>query len=332
MSSGWTSNSRVRRALAGAGVVAGGAVAGAIAAGYYVASAVTRPGRYTPREEYTFSPFELGIPYEDVTFPPELGDHYVRGWWLPRPETTSVVIVCTGYRAKRSDMLGISSALWRAGFNVLLFDFFGHGAQIGAPVTLGYRELNDLLGALDYALHRVRGARIGVVGFSMGAAVSIMGTARRPEIRALVADSSFATHEGEVRYAVSQTFRMPAACARLIARVADQFIYWRAGYHHRDVEPLAEVARIAPRPILFIHSSTDETIDVGDARRLFAAAGEPKELWIGAATSHCGVYFLDRQSYCARVSAFLAHALSDGSAAPPRPPASAIADRAQQPA
>lgn len=310
MGSTRTWHARARRALTGAGILAGGAVAGALGAGYYVAAAVTRPGRFTPREEYTFTPFELGVPFEDITFPPEHGDHYVRGWWLPRPETARVIIVCTGYRAKRSDMLGISSALWRAGNNVLLFDFYGHGAHIGAPVTLGYRELNDFLGALDYALRRVRGARVAVVGFSMGAAVGIMGTARRPEVRALVADSSFATHADEVRYAVSQTWRMPRACARLIALLADPFIFWRAGYHHHDVAPLAEVAAIAPRPVLFIHSSTDETIDPSDARLLYAAAGEPKQLWLDDATSHCGVYFIDRPRYCERVSGFLAAALA----------------------
>ncbi|HEY7835238.1 MAG TPA: hypothetical protein VIG30_16805, partial [Ktedonobacterales bacterium] len=77
--SGWRS---ARRALAGAGMLAGGAVAGAVGAAYYVATALTRPGKATARDEYTFTPFEMGVPYEDVSFPPETGDHVVRGWWL----------------------------------------------------------------------------------------------------------------------------------------------------------------------------------------------------------------------------------------------------------
>jgi uncharacterized protein len=295
-----------RQALRGAAVVAGAVAAGVIAGGYYVASAITRPGRPGPRDEYTFSPFELGIPYEDVTFMPDAGDHYVRGWWLPRPETRRVVIACTGYRAKRSDLLGISSALWRAGNNVLLFDFHGHGAGLGAPITLAHRELSDFLGALDYARRRVRGARIGVIGFSMGAAVAVIGSARRPEVRALVADSCFATHEDEIRYSLAQTAWAPAPLVPLIARVADHFLMLRAGYRHRDVVPLREIGRITPRPLLLIHSTTDETIAVDDAYRLYDAAGEPKELWIGDATSHCGVYFIDRAYYCRRVADFFA--------------------------
>jgi len=42
-----------------------------------------------------------------------------------------------------SAILGISAHLWRAGHNVLVFEYYGHGTQVGKPVTLGYREVND---------------------------------------------------------------------------------------------------------------------------------------------------------------------------------------------
>lgn len=302
----------VRLVLVTASLAAGGAAIGTLAAGYYVATAVTRPGRRTPTDDYTFTPFELGVPFEDVTFLPEQGDHYVQGWWLPRPESRRVIVACTGYRAKRADLLGISSALWRMGNNVLLFDFHGHGAGIGASVTLGYREVNDFLGALDYARRRVRGARIGVIGFSMGAAIAIMGSVRRPEVRALVADSSFATHEDEIRFSIAQVMHIPRPLIGAVARVADEFLYWRAGYRHRDVQPLREIANIAPRPILLIHCTADDTISVDDAYRLFDAAGEPKELWVGDGASHCGVYFIDREAYCRRIGAYFEKHLGSG--------------------
>jgi uncharacterized protein len=303
-----------RRALFGAGMAVGGMIAGAVGAGYYVASALTRPGKPSPRDEYTFTPYELGVPGEDVTFPPERGDHYVRGWWLPRTESQRVVIACTGYRAKRADLLGISSALWRAGNNVLLFDFHGHGSGVGAPVTLAYRELDDLLGALDYARRRVPDGQIGIIGFSMGAACAVLAAARRPEIRALVADSSFATHRDEVRFSIEQMWHGPAPLVDLVANTADAFLSVRAGYRHRDVEPLREITHVAPRPILLIHSTCDEVIPVEDVYRLYDAAGEPKELWVADATSHCGVYFIDREDYCRRVAAFFARHLGSDEA------------------
>jgi uncharacterized protein len=306
----------VRRTLTGTTLAAGGAAAAAVGAAVYVTAAITRPGRPAPSDEFTFSPFEMAIPYEDVTFMPESGDHHVRGWWLPRAESPRVIIACTGYRAKRADLLGIASALWRAGNNVLLFDFHGHGASLGAPVTLGYRELNDFLGALDYAMRRVHGAQVGVIGYSMGAAVAIMGTARRAEVRALVADSSFATHADEVRFSIAHAMHVPAPFVPLVASLTDPILQWRAGYRHADVEPLREIERIAPRPLMIIHSTADAIIPVEDAYRLYEAAGEPKELWIDDGVSHCGVYFLDRERYCRRIAGFFAEHLGDGEPAP----------------
>jgi fermentation-respiration switch protein FrsA (DUF1100 family) len=300
----------MRRAGAGAALMAGSALAVALGAGYYVASVVTRPGRATPKDDCTFSPFELSLPFEEVGFAPEHGDHNVRGWWLPRPDSQRVIIACTGYRAKMADLLGISAALWRDGNNVLLFDYHGHGAALGAPVTLAFRELDDFLGALDYVERRVPAARVGVIGYSMGAAVAIMGAARRPEVRAVVADSSFATHAGVVAHSLRHVTGAPEAVAAAIVGLADYFLLWRAGYRGRDVEPLREVSAIAPRPLLIIHSRDDATIPVEDAHRLYAAAGEPKELWIAQGAPHCCTYFLDRAGYCQRVTAFLAAQLS----------------------
>jgi uncharacterized protein len=151
-------------------------------------------------------------------------------------------------------------------------------------------------------------ARIGVIGFSMGASVAILGAARRPDIQAVVADSPFATHEDIVTHAIERVTRLPG---RQMARLADTFLNWRAGYRHRDVRPIDKVAAIAPRPLLIIHGSADRTIPVEHAYRVYAAAGAPKDLWIGEGADHCGTYFLDRPAYCARVAAFFERALGE---------------------
>lgn len=296
-----------QRAATAAGVVAGGTLATTVGLGYYVAHVLTAPRRPGPQDHYVMTPFETGAEYEEVAFAPARGEHLVRGWWFPRPETERVIIGCHGYRGSKSELIGIASALWRAGFNVLLFDFHGHGADIGTPVTLGYRELQDFFGAVDYAYARVAGARVGVIGFSMGASVAIIGGARRPDVRSIVADSPFATHADVVAHNIERVTHIPG---RLIAEVADVFIGRRAGYHASDVAPEREVAALAPRPLLLIHGTADEVIPVAQARRVFAAAGEPKELWLGEGAPHCGTYFLDRPAYCERVSDFFARHLA----------------------
>ncbi|HEU0026542.1 MAG TPA: alpha/beta fold hydrolase [Ktedonobacterales bacterium] len=298
---------RLARGLALAtGASMGAVLATGAGVGYYVARVLTAPRRPSPMDGYVMTPFETGVPWEDVRIPTEREDRTLDGWWFPRPETDQVVIGLTGFRGAKSELIGIGSALWRAGFNVLLFDYHGHGAGHGAPVTLAYRELRDVYAALDYTLARISSARVGVIGFSMGAALAILSAAGRPEIRAVVADSPFATHADVVSHNIARTIRLPGEPFLLSA---DYFLARRAGYRSRDVAPLRVVDLIAPRPLFLIHGTADQTIPASHTQRLYDAASGPKELWLADGAGHCGAYFLDRPSYCQRVSAFFACAL-----------------------
>lgn len=267
----------------------------------YVVEVIIHPKKHEIRDLYTFSPFELGLPAETVHFPPVHGNYHVSGWYIPWPQATTTILVCPGYRTGMSDMLGISAHLWRVGHNVLAFEYYGHGTQVGKSVTLGYREVNDFLGAVAYAKERAPQTRLGVVAYSMGAAVAIMSCARNDDVKALVLDSPFATHRSVFDYNFRQVFHLPPA---LFAWFVDYLLWLRAGYHFHQVEPLREISHIAPRPILIIHSTKDSVIDPRDASLLYAAAGEPKELWLVPGPDHCGAYFVDRGAYTQKVSDF----------------------------
>src|SRR5579859_521473 len=299
---------RVRTVAVGAGLAAGGMLMSTVGIAYYVVRVLTDPRRSSAQDDYVMTPFETGAEHEEVLFPSRNGAHTIHGWWFIRPETNRVIIGCTGYRGSKSELIGISTALWRAGFNVLLFDYHGHGAGRGASVTLAYREVGDFLTALDYAEQRIPGARIGVIGYSMGAAVAIMGSARRPEVRAVIADSPFATHADVVSHNVTRVIRVSG---RPITTVADFFLKRRAGYRAGDVTPVRDAAALAPRPLLVIHGTQDHMIPVSHGKRVYEAAGEPKELWLGEGADHCGTYFLDRQTYCRRVVTFFNRYLGD---------------------
>ena len=52
------------------------------------------------------------------------------------------------------------------------------------------------------------------------------------------------------------------------------------------VEPAGVVAKIAPRPLLLVHGGRDEVVNVDHAYRLYAQAGEPKQLVIVNGAGH----------------------------------------------
>lgn len=273
----------------------------------YLVEVIIRPKKNLLfRDLYTFSPYELDLPAESVTFSPLHGDYQVSGWYIPYPQAKSTILVCPGYRTGMADMLGISAHLWRAGHNVLVFEYYGHGKAVGRPVTLGYREVNDFLGAVAYAKERAPQARLGAIAYSMGAAVAIMSCARNNDVEALVVDSAFASHQSAFDYNFRHVFRLPSAP---FIWLVDYVLGLRAGYHFHQVEPLRDIGRIAPRPILIIHSTNDSIVNPHDASMLYAAAGEPKELWLVPGIDHCGAYFADRLAYTNKVSEFFDHHL-----------------------
>lgn len=286
--------------LGGAGGFLG--VLGAIiGVGLYIVNVITRPKRLDSFSSFTFSPFELGIPAEEVTFAPLYGKHHVNGWYIPYPGATSTLIVSPGHRSTMTDLLGVSALLWKDGHNMLAFEYYGHGTVVGEPLTLGYREINDFLGAVAYVRMRDPVTRIGALGYSMGAAVTIMGSAQSLEVEAIVADSAFATHRRVVEYAVRRTTHLPFV---LFEWVADALLWWRAGYHFSQVEPLRDIGCLAPRPILLIHGLKDSIVDPRDAPLLYNAASEPKELWLLPNAEHCGAYFEGRMAYVKKVGTF----------------------------
>jgi uncharacterized protein len=262
-------------------------------ASWITARRITVPG---PREDKFVTPWELGIPYEDVAFGTEDG-LLLRGWWLPAPQAKMTVIALHGHRGARHHCVGIAAALWRRGANVLLFDHRGRGSSEGAFMSLGYFETLDAFAAVGYALSRAPGSPVGLIGYSMGAAVALMAVARDERVGAVVADSPFASERGLIEALLRK--QMGPLHPPVVA-LAERLLSYNPG----KVAPLREVAKIAPRASLFVHGLLDETCDPNDSLRLYEAAGDPKELWLLEEAGHCGAYFADREAYCERVGSF----------------------------
>ena len=69
------------------------------------------------------------------------------------------------------------------------------------------------------------------------------------------------------------------------------------------------VARIAPRPVLFIYGQHDQPNVRGLTPSYYNAAGTPKAIWQVPGASHTGAIDTHPQEYERRVIAFFDHAL-----------------------
>lgn len=288
----------------------GGALAGALGLAAYTGRELNGARPHTWRDEYTFTPWEVQVPFEAVSFVAEDGVT-LRGWWFPSPGSERIIVGATGHKGTKPDLLGIGSGLWRAGNNVLLFDYRGCGESDPAPLSVGFYEQRDLRAAIDWARGRVPHAGLGLLGFSMGATLAILAAATDPTIRAVVADSAYATLQGVVAAAYGR-YRLPSWP---FLALCDRYNGWRYGYRYGALRPIAVVGQIAPRPLLIIHGTRDAVTPVAHAHQLYDAAGPGKALWIAEGAHHCGAYFLDREYYVARVAEFFAQGLARSASA-----------------
>jgi fermentation-respiration switch protein FrsA (DUF1100 family) len=169
--------------------------------------------------------------------------------------------------------------LIEAGFCVFQFDWRAHGESDGDTNTLGVREVDDLLGAIDHLAGR--GAdRIGVLGFSFGGSVATRATAVDERVRCLVVDGGFVDLKHAFQGLIEERAgRLTALLAGPLFRMVLTAAGWRLGADLRLISPLEAAPLIAPRPVLLIHGADDPIVPRGDQDAIFAACGEPKTLW-----------------------------------------------------
>ena len=233
-----------------------------------------------PKIISSLTPRQLNMGYEDVSFRTADG-LTLRGWHIPSARSTEKTLVLLhGYPADKGDILP-ALAFLQQDFNLLLFDFRYLGASDGSYSTAGAKEVEDLRAAILFL--KTRGTKeVGLWGFSMGGAVALMAVAKTPEIRAVIAESSYAS----LAHMAFELFRIPLVnypIAYLVGFWAKLFL----GIDLREVSP-AEQVRNTTIPILLIHSSDDAVIPFSHAQSLrHALANNPRaEFWFHDGFAH----------------------------------------------
>lgn len=260
------------------------------------------------RTPFKDHPQNHGFPFEDVLFRSEDGIP-LKGWLIPLSRGVTekgTVILCHGYSGNKDWDLDRVPFLREDGYNVLLFDFRGHGESGENYTSIGYFETLDLMGAVNYLKNRedVDPSRIFVMGVSMGAAVCILTAAKSPDIKAVVADSGFASLRNAFLLGLG-TMGFPKFLRPFFASAG-----WRAmGQHLRfpveEAEPVRFIDKISPRPVFIIHGEKDSLVGVENARQLYSSAGDPRLLWIAEGIEHAQIFAYRKEEYKKRVLEFL---------------------------
>jgi pimeloyl-ACP methyl ester carboxylesterase len=292
-----------RLVLVGASVA--GAMGGAMLAGAAYLLRRRTPDPFDPPTNYDLT-------YEEVAFFARDGVK-LRGWWIPAPDApatdvpTRTVIVCPGQEGSIDGDTAQVVPLHHAGFNVLMFDFRGHGRSDGALVTMGIREKDDLLSAVEYLVRQRGVERVGVLGFSMGAAAALMAAAENRQIVSVVADSSYTSLELTVRR-WAEGRRIPAVLHMPIVAGTLTLASLLSGAALRNARPLEAAGQLGERPALFIYGERDPLVK-GQEMRQWLRVAPRGDLWIVPGVGHREAYRAAPDAYNRRVVAWFEHTL-----------------------
>jgi fermentation-respiration switch protein FrsA (DUF1100 family) len=216
-----------------------------------------------------------------------VGQLYLPPGNMPYP----TVCVCHGIPARIPDPGDrgyplLAEQICRHGFAVLIFNFRGTGASGGNLDILGWTR--DLRAVIDYlcALPEVDRSRLYLLGFSGGAAVSVYVASQDTRVSSVVtcacpAEFTFFTQSDKPQSLIDHFRDIGAIRDDDFPPSAQE---WLNGF--KLVSPINYVAEISPRPLLLVHGSQDETVEVSQAYKLYAQAGEPKQIVIVDGAGH----------------------------------------------
>jgi len=225
-------------------------------------------------------------------------DHTLAGWLVPSADPEKAIILLHGWGGNRKQMLRRAQYFREHGYTALLYDARACGESSGDAVTFGYRERADLIAAVGFLKQR-GSERIACLGVSQGGATICLAADELKDVKCVICESVY----DEMINAIDRRMRRYTGVpgwlgGGALVPIAEH----RLDLSIDDVKPVANIGKL-PCPVLLISGERDDRVWIEDARRLFDAANEPKELWMIPDARHEDLFRFD--GYKEKVNSFI---------------------------
>ena len=237
---------------------------------------------YYPLRDIPTTPRELQIAYEEVFFLTADGVG-LTGWYVPAKNSGDLtVLFCHGNGGNIGYYLDTINILHEMGVNSFIFDYRGYGLSEGTPSEEG--TYADAYAAYQWLIRQKQCEpnTIVVFGRSLGGSIAAQ-LASRTAVRGLWLESAFTS------YADMAAYHYPYFPVRRLCR----YTYDTLAY-----------LRNVRCPVIVIHSPDDEIVPFEMGRRLYEAAGEPKQ-FVQITGSHNEGFVESGSQYTAPISNWL---------------------------
>lgn len=229
----------------------------------------------------------------------------VEGWLVPGTGK-GVVLLLHGIRGDRSYMTARAGFLNKEGYSVLMIDLPGHGASRSSAMTFGLRESDAVEAALQWLRRQYPQQRLGVIGFSLGAASFVL-CEQCPHVDAAVLEAMYPT----IEEAVDARLRMRlGALAEPLSRILLWQLPLRLDIQPEQLRPIERMPALS-MPLLVIAGDLDQHTPIAQTRRIYAAASGHKELWEVHGAAHVDLHGYAPVEYEKRIKEFLDKSFTD---------------------
>lgn len=224
----------------------------------------------------------------------------VRGWLARGARGGGVVLLVHSIRSNRVEMLSRAKFLNGQGYGVLLIDLQAHGETPGKRITFGARESEDVEAAITFLRENFPSERVAAIGVSLGGAAIVLAK-HALKLDAVVLESLHPT----IEEAVENRLRLHLGeFGPLLSPLLLSQLSLRLDLSPSELNPITRIGDLNA-PVLLISGTGDRHTTVAETEQLFAAARQPKELWIVPGGGHFNMHAYAGKEYEVRILDFL---------------------------
>lgn len=240
--------------------------------------------------------------YDTICIPLD-EDKYLRGWYL---KTDSLrkrsVLLFHGYGDQKSSMLSEANEILYMGYDVYMIDFMGAGDSYGIQTTIGYYEAENVIQTYEYLYPQLKGGKIFLSGFSMGAVAIMKAMHDKPlDVDGIILEAPYSTLQHTIG-SRAKALGVPEQPASAL------FTFWIGavnGFDAFDMNPIDYVKDLEV-PVLLMCGSKDQHISNQEINNIYdAIKSDEKKLVLFQDSKHESYLLKDRDEWVALMCEFL---------------------------
>ena len=229
-----------------------------------------------------------------------------------------LIVFCPEFASNHRSAMLYCSALSRAGFHVLTFDFRNHGDSDSMPGYvplhwLTHFEVLDLHAVMDHVHSQpdLNELPLGLFGISRGGGAALYVAAQRPEVLQVATEGAFGTEMLMMSHA---RHFIPIATPPIVAKVVPlwhirltiSIARWisQRRRHCRYAMLERVLPMLANKPALIIGGMRDTYVLPDVAREITRLIGQPDALWLVAKAKHNLARSVNPEEYDRRLVEF----------------------------